>query len=276
MQNIFYSIILGAVQGLTEFLPVSSTSHLILFEKFLGLDPELFGLDFNLVLHLATLFAVIIYFRKYLKVLTKELFVIIKTRKIVSYDQKIVIYVLLTSIPALLIGYFLKDLITGKAYNVEVIGVFLIIFSILYWVIEKYYSKKVKIKQKINGFKVALFIALAQDIALIPGVSRSGITYSAGLLMGLDRKEVSRFSFLLSIPIIAGATFYKLLNSNLFFGEYYIEYSLGFIFSFFTGLLAINIFMNYISKKGLGIFLTYRILLGTLVLIITAIGGLKK
>jgi undecaprenyl-diphosphatase len=269
--DIFQPIIFGLIQGLTEFLPISSSAHLILLPKFFNwTDP---GLNFNVALHFGTLLAVISYFKNDLleiSKLSKVSFVRLFKRPIVNksvsqnsgnYNEQIVWLLIVATIPGVIIGYFLNDLAEEVLRNPAIIVVTLIFFGgLLYWA-DKTAKQKRTLKEL--NFKDALLIGIAQGIALIPGTSRSGITITIGLLLGLSRTVAARFSFLMSIPIILGAVVYKfpdLLEGGI--GSYEI---LGILVSATSGYLAIAVLMKFINKVSYKIFFWYRIVLAVLV-----------
>lgn len=255
--------ILGVVQGLTEFLPISSSGHLLLLQKFTTL-PD-FGLAFDAFLHLGTLLAVLIYFRQDLWMLIKGLF--IPDDKI---NKKIVGIIIISIIPAGLVGFLTKDII-GEELRLPS----LVLFNLVFWALVMWWADNYINKQQEKAVELAdinwrqgLIIGLAQVLSLLPGTSRSGITITAGLFQSLSRKLAARFSFIMSIPLIAAAGFlnlYELISQpeeiivlNLF---------IGFVFSFLTGYLAISWLLKILTNKNLKIFVWYRLALGVLLFI---------
>ncbi|MCJ8275093.1 MAG: undecaprenyl-diphosphate phosphatase, partial [Psychrosphaera sp.] len=189
-------VVLAIIQGLTEFLPISSSAHLILPSQLLGWTNQ--GLAFDVATHVGTLFAVLLYFRQDVYQLTTAWFESLRGKK--SSNSNLAWCIILGTIPAGLAGLLLKDYIEIYTRNISVIATTTIIFGLLLGWADKY-AKQTLIIEQIT-FKNALVIGLAQAMALIPGTSRSGITMTAGLMLGLDRQSAARFSFLLSIPII--------------------------------------------------------------------------
>jgi undecaprenyl-diphosphatase len=263
--EILQPIIFGIIQGLTEFLPISSSGHLVLLPKFLNwTDP---GLNFNVALHFGTLLAVVWYFRKDLL----EIATLVKSResKVVKpgiksrYNKWIAWLLVVATIPGVIVGYFLNDLAEEVLRSPAIIIFTLVFFGgLLYWA-DKISKQKRNLK-KLN-FKDAILIGLAQAVALIPGTSRSGITITTGLLLGLSRTAAARFSFLMSIPIILGAVVYKspdLLEGGI--GSYEI---LGILASAISGYFAIAGLMKFINKVSYKVFFWYRIVLAFLVLV---------
>ncbi len=243
-------LILGAIQGISEFLPVSSAAHLVLFSKYYEFSSQNLLIDISL--HLGSLIAIIFYFRK-------DLFNFVQ-------NKSFLIKILLGTIPIIPVGYILYQ--TGLINNLrslEVIGWMSLIFGILLYISDKY-----KITKKIDtGFtyKSAIIIGLFQVLALIPGVSRSGITITSGRLLGFSRFDSAKISFFLSIPVLGAASLlgiyniYKEGNAELNFLAI-IAVIFSFIFSYFT----IVLFLNFIKKFSLNVFAIYRIILSLFIL----------
>lgn len=251
--DVILAIVAGAVQGLTEFLPISSTAHLIIFQKIFNLPQDHFGLAFDASLHLGTLTAVFIFFAKdYLKIM--------------HLKNKLYLKLLLGTIPAVLFGLVFENIIENKIRSFLVIGISLITFSFVILIAEKV-GKKNRDNSKISALD-SLIIGLAQSVALIPGISRSGSTISAGLLLGQTRESAARFAFLLSGPIIAGAGLKKFLevitNPNTFNIEIFL---VGILSSFLFGFLTIKYFLKYLGTSNLYPFIFYRIILGSVLIL---------
>lgn len=251
---IFEAIILGVVQGLTEFLPISSTAHLILFPWFFNWNGIINTLTFDIALHAGTLIALIFCFwGDWLDLLIRR--------------QRLFGLIMLASFPAGLVGFFLNDFVEHYLRSPLIISFTLVSVGILMLVAER--SKKNRDMKQIT-FKDAIIIGIAQSFAIIPGVSRSGITISAGLFRGLEREVAARFSFLLSTPIIAGATLLhtrKALNYSL--DHDYKIFIVGVIVSFVTGYFAIKFLLYFLKRYPLNIFVYYRFILS--IIIITGI-----
>lgn len=252
--NYFLAILAGAVQGLTEFLPVSSTGHLIIFENIFGISQTNFGLAFDASLHLGTLLAVIIIFRKdYLKILN------LKSR--LSY------LIIAGTIPAIFFGLIYENQIGTSFRQTWVVASSLIVFSTVI-VLAEVIGRKFKGKDKLTVID-SLIIGLFQALALIPGVSRSGSTISAGLFLGLKREESAKFAFLLSGPIIAGAGFKKFLDVS-FSDISSVDFNfflLGIVSSAIFGFLTIKYFLKYLQNHSLIPFVFYRVALGAILLL---------
>jgi len=246
--NIFQSIILGIVQGLTEFLPISSSGHLVLFERFIGIPST--NLTFEIILHLATLIAVIIYFRKDLLHLTVKEFFLLG----------------IGTVPAVFVGLFFKDYIEQAFNSLTHIAIeFAVTGLILLWAQTLLSPKKeAKTTTEITK-KNALIIGIWQAFAILPAISRSGSTVAGSLLLGVERERAFRFSFLLSIPAILGASILTLKDfftgEEIFDQQLLIPYLIGAIFSFVFGLLSLAWFHQIIKKAQLWYFGVYCLLL---------------
>ncbi len=259
--NTFQIIVLGIIQGLTEFLPISSSGHLILVPKIFGYTDQ--GIVFDIAVHLGSLFAVALYFRGDLCTMLSSVFSFQKNNS--NRDLKLFLYLITATIPAVFVGYFLSDLIDGQLRNPLIIASTLSFFGALMWIADKKSVRKDTI-YKLDFPKVVI-IGIAQSIALIPGTSRSGITMTAALFLGLKKEDAAKFSFLLSIPIILLASCYKFFQilSNgihVIWGELFIGAAVAFIVAYFS----IGIFMRIIRNYGLVPFAIYRIILGVVIL----------
>ena len=254
--------ILGLVQGLGEFLPISSSAHLVLIPwLFKWNDP---GLTFDIALHIGTLIAVAIYFwRDWLKLITKGV------TDVRSTEGKLFWYLVAATIPGAVVGFLLEKKVETIFREPILISTMLILLGVLlYWADRK--SVK-HIEMNRITFKTSLFIGLSQALAIIPGVSRSGITMTMGLLMGLTREGAARFSFLLSAPIIFGAALVKLpfLISNP--SIITINFIIGILVSFVIGILSIGFLLRYVQTRNFLPFAWYRFILGSLVIVIVLI-----
>lgn len=261
------SIILGLTQGVSEFLPISSSGHLVIIEKVLGLKIEELK-SFDVSLHMATLLAILIYFRAEVVGMIGAFFKFF-LRKLEPGDKyaKLIPLLIVGTIPAVLLGYFAGDYLDAKFRNSTSIAILLISVG-LFFVFAEWRNKQVVRKEKM-GVGGALMIGIAQSMALIPGVSRSGGTISTGLLLGFERSEMAKFSFLLGIPAMAGAgllTFLDMTPSEMANIDYR-DMIFGFIAAFTSGILCISFLMKFLRKHTLNIFAGYRILLGVGILI---------
>lgn len=264
------AILLGAIQGVSEFLPISSTGHLILAENLLGISQEKYGLSFDAALHLGTLVAVLWFFRLDWLNLYTSILRIIKVKQVQSVSDKLVTLLVIGTIPGVVLGMLLEDYVDTVFRSPVLVAVTLILFSFVLIYVEKV-GKKILNISKINWWD-SLVVGLAQAIALVPGVSRSGITIAAGMWQGLTRAEAARFAFLLSAPIIAGAGGLKLIKTvNLFFqgdltSSDMVFFAAGMVSAAVFGYLTIKYFLRFISKNSLHPFIIYRIVIGAIIL----------
>ncbi len=260
--TIIQAIILGIVQGLTEFIPVSSSGHLLLMQKAMGITQN--GFTFDVALHIGTLIALLIYFYKDLLNMLRALFV--------KDDQTKLVWLLITAtIPAAVIGFLFESAAESKFRSATLVSINLAVFGLVMLWAERFakrYKDSVKLENISN--KQAITMGFAQAAAIVPGVSRSGSTITAGLFLGLDRVAATRFSFLLGIPITAGAIL-KVLAKHAAITDISNHASLfiiGVLTAFVTGLFAIKFMIGYLGKHSLAIFAYYRLSLAALVLII--------
>ncbi len=256
--TLFEIIALAIIQGLTEFLPISSSAHLILPSAVLGWDNQ--GLAFDVSVHVGSLLAVMIYFRQDIWRLTGAWFSKGFSKQ-QSDDSKLAWWVIIGTIPAVVIGFATKHYIEDYARSALVIATTTTVFGLLLW----WADAKAKLSQNIFQLRLpgVLTIGFAQALALIPGTSRSGITMTAGLMLGMDRESAARFSFLLSIPVILGAG--TLAVKDLLEASQAVEWHAliyGALFSFVSAYACIYLFLAWISRLGMLPFVIYRLLLG--------------
>ena len=248
MSEAFKDLILGVVQGLTEFLPVSSSGHLALLQHYLGIEGD--RLFFDVMLHFATLLAVVIYFR----------------REVLSYvrQPKVLLLIALVSVPTGVVGLSLKGLVERILTDPKPVAFAFFVTALLVFVVDRVEGKGTLAELGAFG---ALLIGVFQGLAVIPGISRSGSTIFASILTGLKREEAAPFSFIVSIPAIAGATLLELKDAKgLSFHQGYI---LGMLAAFLTGLLALKLFMETLKRRRFTIFSGYLVLLGIAVLLLS-------
>lgn len=259
--------ILGVLQGVTEFLPISSTGHLIILESYFRFLPKEVELSFDIALHLGTLLALTFYFRKKLAKILLGLFNTVKTGKIKTREEQLAWIILISTIPAALFGFLLEDYIALNFRSPKVVAFSLVSFSFAFLAAEVIGKKKKTIKRL--NIKQGFLIGLAQAIALIPGVSRSGITISSGMLLNFKREESARFAFLLSIPIIFAAGLKNTLEMTFSFdlATNFYPFLIGVFFAFISSLLVIKYFLKYLSQKSLYPFVFYRIIVGLIILL---------
>lgn len=242
--TLLQAIILGIVQGITEFLPISSSGHLVLGETLLNLNVSELK-DFDVTVHIATLFVILIYF----------------WRDIIQ--PKYWAWLIIATIPAVIVGFTLEDRIDAIFRSATAVGIMMIILGSTFMIPESFGKKH----KKFTPFNV-IAIGLAQAFALIPGVSRSGSTIFTGTMLGLEREEAARFSFMLGAIAIAGAG----LLSALDLSELTLSYGTlgaGFIATFASGLLAVHWLMGYLKKHSLNFFGAYLVAIGAVTVIAT-------
>lgn len=251
------SIILGVIQGLTEFIPVSSSGHLVLTPEILGWEPQ--STTFDVILHGGTLLALIVIFRK--KILT------LITHPIAN--KHLIISLIITSIPAGIVGLLFENKIDEIFKSTDIVAVMLISVGLAMLLADTLPKRKSSVN-KTPDKHTAFIIGLFQTLSLIRGTSRSGITILGGLSQKLSLKEATEYAFLASIPLIGGAFLVKLteLISNGTSGESTLNLSIGFMSAFVAGIIAIKFMLNQIENLGLKYFGIYRIILGVLIIII--------
>ena len=270
MIEILKALLFGIVEGITEWLPISSTGHMILLDEFVQLNvSEEFYKLFEVVIQLGAILAVVVIYFKSIWPIKKEKGRLAFDKDILNLWGKI----LVACIPAAVIGLLFDDWIDEHFYNSIVVSLALIIYGIIFIVIEnkKIGSRKTKEVNKIT-YKQALEIGGFQLLALIPGTSRSGSTIIGGLLIGLERATAAEFTFFLAIPVMAGASLLKLAKYILKVGLSFTGLEIGIlvvatITAFVVSLLVIKFFINYIRKHDFKVFGYYRIVLGILVLL---------
>lgn len=266
--SLLQSIILGIIQGLTEFLPVSSSGHLIFVPKLFGWGDQ--GIAFDVMMHLGTLVAVVVYFRVKLWLIIKAFFTrkLLVTNYQLQNNRKLGWLLILSIVPAGAIGFLFGDIIENSLRMPSVIAFNFIFWGIILWIADRY-GKKTDSLEKLN-WKKALVIGCAQAVALIPGTSRSGITMTAGLFSKLDKKSTADFSFLMSVPVIFFAgmvNIFELIQNGL--GD--LSFSVlivGFFSAMLSGFVAIWGLMKIIQKWSFTPFVVYRIVVGILILLL--------
>lgn len=270
--TIFQALILGITQGLTEFLPVSSSAHLVDLPQLLGWAAQ--PLVFDTTLHLGTAAALILFFWqdlfKYYLALLKDMLAHRFIFGKYSRESRFAFYLLISTIPATIIGLLFNEFIETYFRGLISTAVTLIFGSVLMIVAEKYFAKNSTgdILQKMT-VKKSLIIGSFQTLALFPGVSRSGSTISSGMYMGLSREEAARFSFLASVPIVLEAGIYQLIKSpDQILGANLITVLVGFVASFLVGLLVIRFLLKFLRSKSLNVFIAYRLVLAGFLLLI--------
>lgn len=244
--NAFTAAILGTIQGLTEFLPVSSSGHLVLAQNLIpGFSQP--GILFDVVLHFGTLFAVLIFFKD----------------RIFKLSKKYIGFLIVGTIPAVLVGLLFKNRVEALFVGGKIVGIELIISGLInLWI------DKISAKDESLDNKKSWWIGIAQAVAIIPGISRSGATIFAGVKQGVDPKEAAEFSFILSVPAILGANLLEFLGRGIGGEANLAYYSLGFVAAFLSGLLAIKVVFDFLKKKRFEIFAYYCFIIGVLAIIL--------
>lgn len=259
-------ILFGIVEGYTEFLPISSTGHLILLENLVHLDqPEDFFNVFKVVIQLGAIFSVVVLYWDRLWPFTRTK-TATERQTVLNLWMKIII----ACIPGAVVGFFLDDIIDAKLSTPVVIAITLILYGLAFILLEKFQEKKrfpIQTTKQLS-YKTALFIGIFQCLALIPGTSRSGATILGAMLFGVSRAAGAEFSFFLGIPMMCGASFLKIVKHGLSFtGGQWVILILGIVVSFVVALLSIRYLMNYIRRHDFSVFGWYRIGLGIVVLV---------
>lgn len=269
-QQVIQAIVLGLVQGLTEFLPISSSGHLIVVPALLGWDdPFIESLTFSVMLHVATLLALLIYFaRDWLRLVPAGLATIRDRSFQGNPDRRLAWLLVAASIPAAIVGVVLNDVIETVFREPRLVAVTLVAGGVILWLADRLGSRT----RTIDGltFRAALGIGAAQALALVPGISRSGISISAGLFAGLDREAAARFAFLMATPITAGAGLWE--ARKILAGETGVDLPLvpllaGMAASLLAGLLAIAVTLRFLRSHGVGVFVLYRVALAAVVVV---------
>lgn len=274
MEDILKAVVLGIIQGITEFLPISSTAHLRVVPAFFGWKD--IGAAYTAVIQIGTLIATIIYFRKDIIFLVDGFRNALKRRDVANNNEsRILILIILGTIPIGVCGLLFKRFIEGEARGLYVISAALILLAVLLFIAEKRGSKSKGIGQM--TIKDGIIIGLAQALALIPGSSRSGVTITAGLFRGLKRDDAARFSFLLSLPAIFLSGVYELYKErHILLDESLAGLITATVVSGIVGYYSIEFLLNYLRTKSNMVFIVYRILLGVLILILLGTGFLTN
>ena len=252
--------LIGIIQGVTEFLPISSSGHLVLFAQLTNWEDQ--GLFTDIAVHFGTLFAVIIYLRKDIYYFLTNIF------QIKLFEDQIIFKIILATLPAIILGYFIYDYVSLYFRSIQLIALSSIVFAIIL-----FFADRVKMESKGWNrvtYNEALIIGLFQVLAFIPGASRAGVTITGARLLGYDRVNAARFSMILSIPIILASMTLSLIN---ILNEEYVAVNLyqsffASLVAFITALLSIMFLMRFIKKANFNIFIIYRIVLGIILFVI--------
>ena len=266
--TIWQALILGTLQGLTEFLPVSSSAHLSLTPWIFGWEPA--GLEFDLALHVGTLVALLSYFRAEWAMLIRGGFTLLRQGKPVDDPSRRALFIVIATIPAGIAGLLLEDLAETAFRAPIVTAIALIVMGALLWLVD---AKAPRDRTRATmTWRDALLVGLAQCLALVPGVSRSGSTITAGRALGLDRTDAAVFSFLMAMPIILAAAIFKVPSALRETGVT-APLLAGVAASAISSWLAIAVLLRYVSRHSFGIFAVYRLALGALILGLIATRG---
>jgi undecaprenyl-diphosphatase len=264
------ALVMGIVQGLTEFLPVSSSGHLIIVPTLLGwTDPFINSLEFSVMLHIGTLVALLVYFRNdWLRLVPAGLAAIRDRSFRDDPDRRLAWLIAVATIPAIIAGVLLNDVIEKNVRQIGLVALMLVVGGAILWLAERN-GRQTRAVGELT-FRAALGIGAAQAVALVPGISRSGISIAAGLFAGLDRESAARFSFLMATPVIALAAVYegrKLLSGETGLVIPIAPLIVGMVASLVAGLFAIGVLLRYVRAHSTDVFVAYRILLAAVVIV---------
>jgi undecaprenyl-diphosphatase len=257
-------MILSALQGLTEFLPISSSGHLILVSKFTNFPDQ--GVEMDIAVHVGSVLAILIYFHKDIGEIIKDVFTSYFMPSLKTYGSRLFWLIVIGTIPAVIFGLILHYNGTDWLRDTKIIGWNILIFGIVLWIADNYSPSVRKIDDM--QIKDAIIVGIIQSLALIPGTSRSGVTITMARFLGIDRREAAKFSMLLSIPTIIGAgilSAWRIYHRDDWMGFYYSFGAVG--YSFIASILVIFFMMNWLKQYSFLPFVIYRILLGTFLLI---------
>jgi undecaprenyl-diphosphatase len=270
MDTVLQALVMGIVQGLTEFLPVSSSGHLVIVPFLFGWnDAFLTSLAFSVMLHMGTLVALLVYFRDDWARLIPAGFAAVRDRSFRSDpDRRLAGLLVAATVPGALAGLLFNDVIENQFRQVGLVALMLVVGGVILFAADRVGRRSRAIAD--ITFPVAVGVGAAQAIALIPGISRSGISISAGRLAGLDREAAARFAFLMATPITAGAGIFEL--RKLLTGEAGVQIELvpllvGMVAALLSGLAAIHFMLRYLRTRSLDVFVLYRFVLAAIVLV---------
>lgn len=262
------ALVMGIVQGLTEFLPISSSGHLIIVPNLMGwTDPFIDSLAFTVMLHMGTLAALLVYFwRDWLDLVPAGLGAIRDHSLRDEPERRIAAYLVIATIPAGIAGLLLNDFIEQHVRQVGLVALMMVVGGAILWLADRRGTKLIRMDD--IGPLRALGIGLAQALALIPGISRSGISIAAGLFAGLDRESAARFSFLMATPVIAGAGIFelrKVVGGETAAAGHLELLVVGLVAATISGFLAIHVLLRFVRTNSMTVFVVYRILVAAVV-----------
>jgi undecaprenyl-diphosphatase len=270
MDTTLQALVMGLVQGLTEFLPISSSGHLIIVPALAGWnDPFIDSLEFSVMLHMGTLIALLVYFWRDWLVLIPAFFMAIRDRSLAGDPLRRLAWLLaVTTVPAMIVGVLFNDFIEANVREPGLVAILLVVGAIIIWIADRWGGQDRGMESL--TFPEAFGVGAAQALALFPGISRSGISISAARFLGLDRESAARFSFLMSAPIIAGAGAWETLKLVRGQGSVAVEVAplvVGMLTALFAGLAAIHLLLRWVSHHPLTIFVVYRLVLAAVVVV---------
>lgn len=271
--GIFETIILGIVQGIAEFLPISSSAHLIIFRDVFGIGAGISNdmeMAFDIALHFGTLLAIGVYFFKdFLDMITKGL-----TKGVKDDQGKILWYLIAATIPAAIAGILFEDIIEDALRgNFILIALALAFMGIIIYICDKNGKNEKSIKEM--SLKDAVLIGYSQVFALVPGFSRSGTTIAAARTLGIEREQAAKFSFYMSAPVVCGAVLLKIVKKSTWaiIGANISTFVIGILVSFLVGLICIKYLLKYLHSHDFKIFMIYRVIMAIIVLVCVLLGA---
>ncbi len=272
--SVLEALLLGVVQGVTEFLPVSSSGHLVLVPEFFNISQP--TVAFDVFLHLATLVAVLGYFARDVSKIVLSVVAPgrLGSRQEVKSWRRLLLWLVIGSIPAGVAGFLLSDFFEGLFSSTLAVGVFLVVTSLLLWGADFAVGRVKREPMELGRMRAAdaLIVGFFQALAIAPGLSRSGATIAAGTFLGFDRSSAARFSFLLSIPAILGAFLFKLQDiGEAVAGTSAAAYVVGAVAAAISGFLAVHFLLRYVRKHRLRVFAVYTVALGLFVIVLSAV-----
>ncbi len=275
MTEILKAILLGVVQGLTEFLPVSSTAHLRIIPSFFGWGD--IGASYTAVIQVGTMIAIILYFRNDLMNMAKAMMLSLKTKDFKSKDTRLLIMIIIGTIPIVIAGFLLKDLIRHQFRNMYIVAASLIFFSVILMIADRFTKKKVDLNS--ITYKDGIIVGIFQAMALIPGASRSGSTISGAFFRNMTREDAARFSFLLSIPAVLLSGVYELFSqrATLLSGDSAVlSLIIATVVSGVVGYWSIWFLLSFIKKHSMMLFVVYRVIFGILIILLLSMGVIQN
>jgi undecaprenyl-diphosphatase len=269
--TVLHALVLGVVQGFTEFLPVSSSAHLVLVPEFFGVPAP--TLAFDILVHLATLVAVLGYFiRDVVNIVTSIVAPGRMRREEIRFWRRLLVWLVIGSIPAAFAGSLFSKFFERQFSSTLSVGIFLVVTSLLLWGADLALGRVNRRPARLDQMRAvdALVVGCFQALAIAPGLSRSGATIASGVFLGFDRQTAARFSFLLSIPAILGAVIFKLKDiGGAFAGADGLAYGLGALAAAVSGFVGVFFVMRYIKEHRLRLFAIYTLLLGAFVIVLS-------